>query len=103
MRQICQLQTAVFMYKYLNSLAPPGLTQLVLFHLSSYYHAYPTSSSTHFSLISDICHTQRAAFSIKYVGVKLWNSIPLEIKDSVSVPSFKYNNKKHLLSTSTNK
>ena len=102
-RQICQLQTAVFMYKYLNNLAPPGLTQLVLFHLSSYYHAYPTSSSTHFSLISDICHTQRAAFSIKYVGVKLWNSIPLEIKDSVSVPSFKYNYKKHLLSTSTNK
>jgi hypothetical protein len=31
---------------------------------------------------------QGAAFSIKYVGVKLWNSILLEIKDPVSVLSF---------------
>ena len=77
-RQICQLQTAVFMHNYLNSLAPPVLTLIVLFQLLSHYHAYPALSSTHFSLISDICHIQRGAFSIKYVGAKLWNSIQFQ-------------------------
>ena len=47
------------MYEYINSLASPGQAQLILFHLSMYYHAYPTSSSTHFSLISDIYQTVR--------------------------------------------
>ena len=83
----------------MNSPAPPGLTQLAIFHLSTHYHVYPKSSSRRFSLILDICHTQRAIFSIKRFGAKLWNIISLEIKESVLVPSFRYNFTKHILST----
>ena len=95
---ICQLQTGMFMYKCKNRLLPRYITDL--FPINASIHSYQTRSSNdfHFPKI----RTSYAKSTLFFTGPKLWSSLPNEIKNSVSLQSFKRKLKKHLINSYRN-
>ena len=84
-------------YKALNNLAPPYLTDLL------HRHSPPRRlRSSDANLLTPIIKTKYRtlgdrAFTI--AAPTLWNSLPLAIRESDSLPSFKLNLKTHLFQT----
>ena len=50
-----------------------------IFPLNSQRHSYPTS--LRFNLSQEFRRTTRAGFSLRHIGPKVWNSIPLDIRE----------------------
>ena len=92
---IHSLQTGIFMYKYTNRQLP------ALFHnyfdLNSNIHTYPTRHSSDFHLENP--RTILAQKSIRHHGPDVWNTLPYNIKQCLTLSTFKNSLKRHLLST----
>ena len=84
---ISNLSIAVYMYKKINSNA----------NLTEPHHGYPTSNQ--YSLRIPSHRLTLFQHSLMYKGPKLWNDIPAVIKEKPTLPSFKENFKKFLLSS----
>ena len=93
---IFKLQLAIFIFKCLNHYNPP--------QFSNYYSYvsddYNTSSSRKKLLRTPMARTSKYGLnSIKCLGAKIWNDIPLELRESSSANLFKTILKRHLLSS----
>ena len=91
-----QLSISVFAYEYQNTIGP--LYFIIFFTQTTNVHCYNTRSAAHgdfFILQKTALCTEYGLRSICFNGAKIWNSIPLEIRDASSVQTFK-NNLKNL-------
>lgn len=91
---INNMQVALFMFKYYNSLLPPLFDSF--FALNVDVHSYFTRSSQMFHIPS--IRTNMRKHSIVFVGPRVWNHINPCICNLQSVNSFKFQYKKFLLS-----
>ena len=85
------LKIGVFMWKVLNDEVPQTLKDHFSIRERNYGH---NNAKFHLPL----ANTNLFKRDITYQGPKLWNSIPANIKNNVSVPRFKTALKKYLLS-----
>jgi hypothetical protein len=76
------------MFKILNNLAPPYLLELRPEHIRTKL-AY--TLRTHDDLCVPFARTERLQKSFAISSIKLWNSLPLNVQTSESLPHFKTN------------
>ena len=86
------LKIGIFMWKVLNGKVPQTLKDHFSIRERNYGH---NNAKFHLPL----ANTNLFKREIVYQGPKLWNSIPTNIKNKVSVPTFKTSLKKHLVNT----
>ena len=86
-----KLQVTSFVYECLNSLAPIYFREY--FTSIQSIHSIGTRQSKKGDLYALRCNTtQYGLRSIHYSGVRIWNSLPVEIRNSQSLPNFKKKN-----------
>jgi len=88
-----------FMYKFTHGLLPPGFKDY--FCTQSDIHTYNTRTASHSALGISFARTNRRKKSLRIIGPYLWNDLPLKIRQSQSLASFKYHLKHYLLHCST--
>ena len=81
------------MYKYCNTLLPS--TVKLLFKTNSENHSYITRFAINFNIPNK--KPEFGKKSISYQGVKIWNNIPKNIKNSGIINNFKDTYKKVLV------
>ena len=86
------------MYKCKNRLFPRYITDLFPINASIHFYQTRSSNDFHFPKI----RTSYAKSTLFCTGPKLWSSLPNEIKNSVSLQSFKRKLKKHLINSYRN-
>ena len=77
----------ILMYKFINKLLPPNLMKN--FQLVSDHHKYNARSATSNNISLSMPHSELYKQSLNYLGPALWNSLPLQIRSSASLDSFK--------------
>jgi hypothetical protein len=90
---INKLQIYCFMYKVTNNLLPSYFQNF--FVPNSNIHSHYTKQTTKMHKLS--CNTQLRAFSIRFYGSRLWNSLSDEIINSKAFCVFKARCRKHLV------
>ena len=88
--------TGILMYKFTSGLLPPSLIND--FHFVKNIHPYPTRSSCSNNIALPQVKTEFFKRTISYTGPALWNSLPVDLRNSTSVDVFKRNFKCFLLS-----
>ena len=83
--QIRIVQIGEFIYRFEHNLLPPIFKSY--FSLGSDVHTHYTRNSTAYRPIKARTNTRR--FNIKYSGSLIWNTIPLEIRLSINLQTFK--------------
>ena len=87
LQDLFQLELAQFMFKYKSNALPTNLSNL--FQSVEKIHSKGTRSITNCNYFLTQCTSSRLQRSIKYQGVKLWNTLNPEIKQSSSLAIFK--------------
>ena len=87
--KVNSLYVARFMFCYKNLMLPPIL--LNLFITNNEVHNYNTRTAENHR--PHACRTNLKQFTILFQGPKIWNALPLHIKDLSSLSSFK----KHMI------
>ena len=82
------------MYKFSTGQLPPAFSNYFI-QTSSVQHHFTRSSVLGYSI--PFSRTAARQKSIKYHGPLVWNNLPQEVKESVSVSVFKNTLKRHLL------
>ena len=91
LRDLFKLQVISFVYECLNTLAPIYFREY--FTSIQSIHSVGTRQSKKGDLYALRCNTtQYGLRSIHYSGVRIWNSLPVEIRNSQSLPNFKKKN-----------
>ena len=85
--QRCFYLTGVFMYKCLHGLSPNYLS--CMFCYVSQAGSCETRSVSNMLLKVPRPHTSLYMNSLSYKGASLWNTLPKDVKDSVSLHTFK--------------
>ena len=93
---INKFQVAKFIYCFYNSLLPRVFNSM--FNLVDRIHQYKTRNEG--KLFTHHCKTNIRKFSIGIAGPSLWNSIPINIKESFSLPIFESHLRKLLIVSS---
>ena len=93
--QLLELNIGTFMFKYNNNLLPSPFNNY--FSLSN-VHGHNTRTASNVRIESH--NTARYSKTTKITAPKIWNKLPLEIKNAKSLQSFKKNYKKLLHSES---
>ena len=91
--QMCSLQTAIFMYSYFKNILPDSFNNY--FTSNCTIHSHSTRNSNHLRL--PLYKYSFSQTTISYTGVKSWNSIPVEIKNSPTLSNFKRKFKLYIL------
>ena len=86
--------TGCMMYKIINRMTPNYLSDQ--FKLVSESHSISTRSSSSGHLVITQCKTNHGKGTFQYKGSVTWNSISMEIRNSVSLDVFKKNLKRAL-------
>ena len=95
---IFKLQLLTFVFESLHKLAPHYFHSY--FSLNSSIHSYETRHSTRGDIYVVEKNTlQFGLRSIRYMGAKLWNDLPLEVRNSTSKFLFKRKLKLYLQDT----
>lgn len=94
--EITRMQQGEFMYRRLNNLLPDNIFDDYIKPIS---HRYNTRSKANKELYIRRTNTNYGKFDIKYSAAKLWNDIPLGIRNSSSLAIFKKQFKKYILSS----
>ena len=93
--QIVRFQLGELVYKQTNDLIPD------IFH--NYFrpisHRYNTRSRANNNLYLTKPRLNYGKFNVKYASVKIWNELPIELKNTDSLSKFKTQFKKFLLSS----
>ena len=82
---IYSFQVSSFMYLYHNNALPISFTQT--FQTGSQIHQYSTRYSDYYR--PHTCRTNIKKFSILFQGPRIWNSLPIDIKNAPSFTVFK--------------
>ena len=69
------LEVGKLMYQYAHNKLPSEFSKFFLF--SENLYSYSTRNSTSNNIYLSRFHTKRTQQSIKYIGVKIWNSRPI--------------------------
>ena len=77
----------ILIYKCINNMAPPCLTNMFQFYTDDRY--YHTRAVTHNNMILPPINLSQYKTSIAYNGPKLWNMLPVEIKNTETLFNFK--------------
>ena len=93
---IYQFQLGTFMYKFHHNQLPPDLLNPNFFIRNVEIHSHDTRHALDFHI--DITNTKLAENTIKTQGALLWNNLSASIKNSPSLPSFKKQFKRLLVS-----
>ena len=91
-RERIEFKILLLTYKALNSLAPPYISSLI----NVYEPPRSLRSSNSYSLVTQKVQSVFGQRAFSYSAPLLWNSIPLELRLSPSLPVFKKNLKTHL-------
>jgi len=83
-----------FMQSYHNKLLPNNFDEYLIPLISNHYHS--TRLATCKNLFSPRVNSSSGKCSLKFIGPKVWSSIPEDIKLSTTF-TFKWKLKKHLL------
>ena len=97
-KQRIEFKILLLVYKSLNGLAPPYISDLISF----YDPARCLRSSSKCLLTTPRINTNAAHGAFSYCAPTLWNSLPLELRSSQSVLSFKKGIKTFLFSSAFN-
>ena len=92
-------QTAQFMFKFKNSLAPSAFDEF--FTPVAHVHTYNTRLASQSSYYLPSIRTNYGKFNIRYCGPKVWNSLDRTLK-SMSRSSFNVKLKQDLMNTYKN-
>lgn len=98
LNQIHKLEKAKFMFKYKKNLLPSNFNGY--FQEAGEHHRYTLRSSTNQEYQQNRFLTRFGKRKIQYEGSKLWNEIPMTIKECVSLKSFSGLYKAYLLNSS---
>ncbi len=90
--QRIEFSCATLIFHIVNGLAPPYMSSL--FNQAKNVHSHNTRFGANNSLHSSRQHQK----SFSYYGMKIWKSLPMKIRDSKTVESFKKQCKEHLMS-----
>ena len=83
-----QLKLRSFMYESVNKLSPTCFH--TFFELAGHVHQYGTRQVENYDIFLTRKNTlQYGLRSVRYCGVKTWNKIPIGIKTSSSVQTFR--------------
>ena len=93
--QVCLYQTSIFMYKFSHDLLPQHFK--MFFFKTEDVHDHFVRSKHHFR--SESVHSSLRMHSIKFMGPKIWNSLPKDV-NHCSLDSFKTFLKSYLLNNS---
>ena len=93
---VFKVQTAKFVYNCVNVLSPVQFRSFFTFTNSNYNTAASRNESLY---IPHARTTNYGLNSIKNIGARIWNHIPINIRSNVSVKSFTKNLKQHFLSS----
>ena len=69
-----------------------GLTHDVFksfYQINDDLHNYGTRQSD--SIVVDLCRCTRSSFSMKHLGLSVWNELPLSVRVTEKVPQLKKN------------
>ena len=80
---IYKYQVSCFVFLHMQKLLPSPL--LSLFVLNSDCHQYLTRQKDNLHL-----HTHKYSFSLRVQGPQIWNDIPLSLRDSLNLSSYKH-------------
>ena len=80
-----ELAVSTFVYDLFVGNSPHSLLE----YCEVLHHTYRTRGKENFLLRLPICRTTQGTFSISFVGSKLWNSLPQEIKEKKTRYSFR--------------
>ena len=80
-----QRQKAILMFKVLNGLTPPYLSEMFT-HKTSFQNYELRSSKMNLELPK--CRTNYYKNSFAFSGAKLWNDLPPSVKDESSLKRF---------------
>ena len=92
----CKYNIAVLVYKTINNLAPSYLLELLSFSQNDKYCL--RSSNHHDLVLMKRPRTNLFKDSFNYYSAKIWNTIPVSIRNSSSISMFKNSYKSFLLS-----
>ena len=90
---IFKYEMAVLMFRFHNRTLPSAFDPI----FQSKSTSITTRSNSRVIPIS--CRSTVSQQSIRYIGPKTWNSIPLPIKESKTIAAFKKKLKQHLLNS----
>ena len=93
---IVKLKTLLIMYKAKKNVLPPNLQ--TLFQETSAVHNHCTRSSGNGNFDISYCRTKLRSMTISIVGVKLWNSINVNFRNTNTISSFKRSYKNQIIS-----
>ena len=96
LNDIHNLHISLFVYECVNGLSPAYFADF--FNLLSNKHMFMTRQSTKGNLFLKRRNYQYGIRSIQFSGVKLWNSIPPNIRASESLNTFRNELKKYYIS-----
>lgn len=87
-------EVAKFMYRSQNSTLPASFDE----YFQNINHGHNTRSSSNHNLSTPRPRTELGKISLKYVGTKIWNDLPPNIRNAKSMDIFKDQIKSHLIS-----
>ena len=91
------LETGIFMFKMHNGLLPKCLS--TLYQYINSIHNKQTRLNNHLGLYTPFFSKSITQHSIQFVGTKLWNNLPDEIKEIKNMARFSKKLKNHLCKT----
>ena len=91
--EITRIQQGEFMYRCINNLLPEDIFDDYINPIS---HCYNTRFKANKKLYIHKINTNYGKFDIKYSAAKVWNDIPLVIRNSSSLSIFKKEFKKYM-------
>ena len=91
----CKYQTAVLVYKIRNNMVPSYMADLIDFSNDKSYTL--RSSTNHDLVVHSLPKTNYFKYSFSYYSMNVWNQIPVGIRESNKVSTFKTKYKSFLL------
>ncbi len=88
-----KFQLGEFMYRFEKRLLPESFNAYFVYN--SEVHGHNTRGRNQINI--EYCRTVAKSFSVKIAGPRLWNSLPINLRNSASISIFKKNYKKMLL------
>ena len=82
--QIRDYQVVISSYKYLNRLVTPAFESLFTFNRDRHDHNTRKANN----LTNEFKSTTRASFVIRCYGPHVWNNLPEDVKNVISLPAF---------------
>ena len=86
---------AILLYKSMNNMSPTYISSLFNFQNSEYYSLRSIENN---NMAIPKHNTELFKNSFQYSGTKIWNALPITLRTACSLPAFKHNLYRHIIS-----